>query len=205
MLSGETSSCRLGRLVEPHVYITRSATVFATIMFSLLATVGTVWYRFLSVRLTVSNVLTRLVHGDCYSVNNVPTISHPVVRCGTGNPIVSAPLTYGFRDSIYGYPNVFRCVISLLNTASPATVTRLVVAVIINPIKFVFGSRFVAHIIEKVRELIPSFTDTNATTTIPMISPIVFVPTTFSHSSPRVIFGGVGSSYTHTNIIQDVH
>ena len=89
------------------------------------------------------------------------------------------------------YIHVSTHIVHLLTLSRPPYVSRLVVAVTVNPINRVFNRGFVAHIREKLREsstwCVPFVTHLNTPTTIEVVPSIVSVITPSPHGSPRVV------------------
>lgn len=80
-------------------------------------------------------------------------------------------------------------IVGLLFTSSPATISRLVVAVHINAIEAMHRRRFGPHIIQKVLGTIsPSFADGDAAATIRIKVPSFRAVAAIFHALPRDIF-----------------
>lgn len=75
----------------------------------------------------------------------------------------------------------------LLELCSPSTISRFVIAVIVDPINGMLPCWALAHVGEKVREFIPSFANLDAARSIPKIFGMVRIFTTLTHRVPSMV------------------
>ena len=79
-------------------------------------------------------------------------------------------------------------ILGLLAQARPATIGRFVIAVAVDAVDAVFGSRFASHVGEKVSVVVPTLTDRNALTAIELIIRSAKSITTSAHRDPSAPF-----------------
>lgn len=125
--------------------------------------------------------------GEC--ALNSPTIFKPSKQEGFRNMKPFSP----FRNSkikIFKREDFVISLISrLLNSRSPSAVTRLIVSVIVDPIKRMLRAGLFSHIFQKVKERIhPAGANSNSASSIILISFISRIKATFSHAHPRIKF-----------------
>lgn len=127
-----------------------------------------------------------------YRALNIPSVCfYTLVHKTRFSSIYIAPLFKTFRSTFYFNKKHSRAVSSLSLLVSPSTVTRTIVAVVINPIYAVATTRFFTHIYKKVTKTIftqPSIADFNTTPTVSMVGSVIFAITSVLHGSIRVIF-----------------
>ena len=86
----------------------------------------------------------------------------------------------------------FASVAGLLFGRSPAAISWLVVAVIVDAVEAMFGARASVHIGKKVDVIAPSFTNGDAATSVMLPLWVFWVAATIQHAAPRSIFWCLG-------------
>jgi len=84
----------------------------------------------------------------------------------------------------FGLPRIS----SLLNTSCPSAIARFVVAIIVDAIERIFGTRMVAHILNKIsNRQSPAFTNRNAATSVIFPAFIIRIIAAAFHVLPSTI------------------
>ena len=112
----------------------------------------------------------------------------------------SAPTSNSISNITEGERDIGSLVVGLLCLSRPLTILRRVITVIINPIQTVFSGRLLAHISNKVRELAPSITDSNASSSVVFERVFSFVGATLSHVFPSDMFRGKGLTVSRASL-----
>jgi len=122
------------------------------------------------------------------------TILKPCVKGRFSNTTNDCPFSHRLlnRDTIHikGNMPVTTGVSTLLCSACPPTITRLVTHIVVNSINGIFNRRSLAHIANKIGKTIfstPSFTYLNASSAITFISIVVRVNTPRLYTKPYMI------------------
>ena len=100
-----------------------------------------------------------------------------------------APFSSSHGDSIVRDSPASAHIIHLLMYSSPATILRCVVAIVIDAVNRVLGSRLVTHISKEVfKRIKPSIANLNTPTSVSGIFRVSNVVASIFYASPRVIF-----------------
>jgi hypothetical protein len=85
-------------------------------------------------------------------------------------------------------------VTSLFGLSRPTTIAGLVISVIVNSIQRKLGRRTLSHVGKKVLKLMPSLTDSNASSAIAVEPRLVRVFAAIEHVAPSVVGGRANPS-----------
>jgi len=106
---------------------------------------------------------------------------------------IFGPLNQWARDAIIGKQDGTPLIVGLLRRGRPPAIGRLIVAIIVNTVKRVFGARPRTHIGKEIlKGIAPALAYRDAATAIIMILPICFAMAALKHTFPRAPFWRIG-------------
>lgn len=120
-----------------------------------------------------------------------PTVTLPGVEGVARHAGDFGPFAHAFRDAVQRQVSVARRVPRLFSACRPSTISRLVVAVVVDAVDFHIR-RAVSHVLPELHELLPRFTDCDPTAAVTSKLRIVGIPATGEHLFPDTKRSGYG-------------